>query len=413
MKTSPISSMQVEACIPPLQFRRMEQSLRYTSKILFEPNHSTFKSLHVLPSIHHNYVGPSEKRTGLTIASRIKKFSEDLGYVRPDIRSLPRLDFPPWMAREKEIMYLFDRPKALISPQEAQQQFLDLRSRLQTFHFIFTDGSKDGERTSNAVYCSNDRYVTKTRLNNDTSIYIAELHAVYKALSLIKEKSLPRAVICTDSRSVVQSLQTTNSTSSLLTNVHNIHQELASGGTQIRFVWIPAHKGICGNETADKFAKEALSITNITNLPVEYQSIKANIRRAVTTIWQTQWTNASRATQLRRIKPQIEIWSSATRKSRKEEKILARLRLGHTLYTHSYIYSKDPRPMCTLCSHPETVEHLIAQCPAYRSQRIRMTEFCTRENLTFNLANILGDSHPALLDLLFTFLRDIKVLDKL
>ena len=75
MKTSPIPSLQVEAFIPPLNLRRMEQSLRYTSKILFQPNHSTFKSLHVLPSIHHNYIGPSEKRSGLTIASRIKKFS--------------------------------------------------------------------------------------------------------------------------------------------------------------------------------------------------------------------------------------------------------------------------------------------------------------------------------------------------
>ena len=413
MKTSPISSLQVEACIPPLHFRRMEQSLRYTSKISFQPNHSTFKSLHVLPSLHHNYVGPSEKRTGLTIASRIKKFSEDLNYFRPELRSLPKLDFPPWMARERQVMYLFDYPKTLISPQEAQHKFLDLRSHLQTFPFIFTDGSKNGERTSNAVYCSGDRNVIKTRLENNTNIYIAELHAVYKALSFIKEQSLPRAVICTDSHSVVRSLQTGNSTSSLLTHIHNIHQELANGGTQIRFVWVPAHIGIPGNETADKFAKEALSITNITKLPIEYQSIKANIRRAVTTIWQTQWTNVSHATQLRRIKPRVEIWSSAARQSRQEEKILARLRLGHTVYTHSYIYSKDPRPMCTLCNHPLTVEHLIVQCPAYRRQRTGLTQFCIREKLTFNLAHILGDSHPALLDLLFSFLRDIKFLDKL
>ena len=50
MKTSPISSLYVEACIPPLSLRRMERSLCYTSKILFQPHHSTFKSLHVLPS---------------------------------------------------------------------------------------------------------------------------------------------------------------------------------------------------------------------------------------------------------------------------------------------------------------------------------------------------------------------------
>ena len=151
MKTSPISPLQVEACIPPLHLRRVEQSLRHTSKILFYPNRSTFKSLHVLPSIHDNYMGPSEKRTGLTIASRIKKFSEDLDYVQPEIRSLPRLDFPPWMARERQVIYLFDCPKALVSPQDAQQKFLDRQSHLQNFHFIFTDGSKVGERTLHIV----------------------------------------------------------------------------------------------------------------------------------------------------------------------------------------------------------------------------------------------------------------------
>ena len=60
MKTSPIPSLQIEADIPPLHSRRMEQSLRYTSKISFQPDHSAFKSIHVLPSIHHTFIGPSE-----------------------------------------------------------------------------------------------------------------------------------------------------------------------------------------------------------------------------------------------------------------------------------------------------------------------------------------------------------------
>ena len=225
MKTSPISSLQVEAFIPPLHLRRMEQSLRYTSKILFQPNHSTCRALHVLPSIHHNYIGPSEKRSGLTIASRLKKFSTELNYIQPEIHPLSKLN-PPWLVRERQVLYLFDCPKTLISPQETQQRFLDLQSQLHTFHFIFTDGSKDGERTSNAVYCGRDQQVRQTRLTNNTSIYIAELHAVYQALYLIKQRNLHRAVICTDSLSVVQSLQAEHSSSSLLTQILNIHQEL-------------------------------------------------------------------------------------------------------------------------------------------------------------------------------------------
>ena len=142
------------------------------------PNHSTFKSLHVLPSIHHNYIGPSEKKqSGLTIVSRIKKFSTELNYIQPEIRPLSKLSTPLWKVRKRQIMYLFDCPKTLISPQETQQRFLYLQNQLHNFYFIFTDGSKDTERTSNAVCCGKDQQVTKTRLNNNTSIYeyIAEL----------------------------------------------------------------------------------------------------------------------------------------------------------------------------------------------------------------------------------------------
>ena len=108
MKTSPIPSLQIEAVIPSLQLRRMEQTLRYTSNVLFHPNHNTYKALHILPSIHHNYIGPSEKRSGLTIASRMKKISTDLEYNQPEILPLPKLNTPPWLRRERKVAFLFE-----------------------------------------------------------------------------------------------------------------------------------------------------------------------------------------------------------------------------------------------------------------------------------------------------------------
>ena len=244
-------------------------------------------------------------------------------------------------------------------------------------------------------------------------MYIAELHAVLQALRLVKDHSLKRVVICTDSRSVIQSLSIDSPSSALLTNIYNVHQELSVTGTRLRFLWVPGHKGIFGNEQADKFAKEALSICTITKIPVEYQSIKRRIRNVITKAWQAQWTNTSRATQLRRIKPQVENWSTANRKNRREEKVLSRLRLGHTVYTHSYIYSQEARPVCTSCNHPQTVEHILLQCLHYRRQRNRIVDFCNEEKLPLNIATLLGDSHPELLNLLFSFLREIKLFEKL
>ena len=410
MKTSPIPSLHVEAVMMPLPLRRMELSLRYISKIMYHPNHNTYTSLRVLPSIHHNYVGPAEKRSGLTIASRTKKFSDELEYIRPQIIPLPALKTPQWQRKEMDVVFLLECSKSQITPEEIQQKFLELRNRFSNSHFIYTDGSKDGDRTSNAVFCN--CIILQTRLQNNTSIFIAELHAVLEALKHIREEKVQKAVICTDSRSVVQSLRKKDPSSPLLIHIHNIHHELSNTGTEIQFVWIPGHSGIYGNIQADKFAKEALALENITDIPVEFTSIKASLRQSTLTKWQQQWRNTTTATQLRCIKPKIELWSSSNRSNRREEKALARLRLGHTLYTHGHIYSGNDRPMCTRCQTVQTVQHIIINCPNHRIHRKKMIDFCNKESLAFGLPAVLGNT-PELHDLLFSFLKETQLFDKI
>ena len=70
MKTSPIPALQVEASIPPLWIRRKELTLRYYSTIKQFPEHTSYPAIHTLPWLHHDYIDPCERRTGLTIASR-------------------------------------------------------------------------------------------------------------------------------------------------------------------------------------------------------------------------------------------------------------------------------------------------------------------------------------------------------
>ena len=410
MKTSPIPSLQVEAVMMPLQLRRMEQSLRYVTKIMYHPGHSTYKSIHVLPSIHHNYIGPAEKRSGLTIASRAKTFSDELEYIRPQIVPLPPLKTPPWQRKDMDIVFLLECSKSQIAPEEIQQKFLEHRDRFSHYHFIYTDGSKDSERTSNAVFCN--CIIIQNRLQNNTSIFIAELHAILEALKHIREEKVQKAVICTDSRSVAQSLRNKNPCSPLLIHIHNIHQELSNTGVQIQFIWIPGHSGIYGNIQADKFAKEALALNNITDIPTEYTSIKASLRNSTLKKWQQHWRDVTTATQLRRIKPKIEVWPSSNRSNRREEKVLARLRLGHTLYTHGHIYSRNDHPMCTRCQTAQTVQHIIINCPNHRRHREKMIDFCNKENLAFCLTTVLGDTRD-LHDLLFSFLKETQLFDKI
>ena len=247
----------------------------------------------------------------------------------------------------------------------------------------------------------------------DCSIYNAELHAIYVALQLVSEKSWEKVVICTDSRSAVNSLQTKYPGSHLLNDIFNTFQILSNNGIDIHFWWIPGHTGIFGNVQADRYAKDAMVLPHITHLPTDYNYIKSSLRQAICKKWQKQWSEETRNTQLKRIKDKIEQWHTANRLNRCEEKALTRMRIGHTIYTHSHIYTCGNRPFCNPCQKVQTIEHIIIDCRKFQNERRMLKDFCNREHIQFELREILGDKNESLLQVLFQFLRNIKLFDKL
>ena len=52
-------------------------------------------------------------------------------------------------------------------------------------------------------------------------------------------------------------------------------------------------------------------------------------------------------------------WTRCYRNDRREEVVLARSRIGHTHYTHSYLLKGEDRPDCIPCAEPLTVKHIL------------------------------------------------------
>ena len=61
------------------------------------------------------------------------------------------------------------------------------------------------------------------------------------------------------------------------------------------------------------------------------------------------------------IKPTIGEHQSVGRNIRKEEVVLARLHLGHTRITHSYLLLGEEQPECFGCYAPFTVHHFLLE----------------------------------------------------
>ena len=107
----------------------------------------------------------------------------------------------------------------------------------------------------------------------------------------------------------------------------------------------------------DKQAKTSLSLEPVFlkfHFPI-LSHLSINIS------WQTSWNN-SIGNKLLDIKPTIGEYQSVVRNIRREEVVLAQLRLGHTRVTHSYLLQGEEQPQCVGSDAPFTVRHFLLEC---------------------------------------------------
>ena len=118
--------------------------------------------------------------------------------------------------------------------------------------------------------------------------------------------------------------------------------------------------------------------------------------------WQTSWNN-SIGNKLLEIKPTIGEHQSVVRNVRKEEVVLARLRLGHTRVTHSYLLQGEEQPHCVGCDAPFTVRHILLECGDFAQVRNNCFH-------VLNMKQLFQDIH---IDSIMTFLRQINLFNKI
>ena len=108
------------------------------------------------------------------------------------------------------------------------------------------------------------------------------------------------------------------------------------------FCWLPSHVGIRGNDLADSAAKAALNL-NISPFKLPYTDFKGHINSFLTSSWQSSW-DAAVTNKLHSVKPVLGEWLPSFRTVRREEVVLARCRIGHTRYTHSFLLQGEQPP---------------------------------------------------------------------
>ncbi|XP_012543676.1 uncharacterized protein LOC105841103 [Monomorium pharaonis] len=249
---------------------------------------------------------------------------------------------------------------------------------------IYTDGSKEKDKPSvgSAFIVENKETGYYMSLNKAATVFTAEACAIAKAMEwAFRQKINHNILILTDSLSTIKALE--NNTVSTSHNAYIIeirewyYKIVKKLEVKMVIAWIPAHKGIWGNEEADKLAKEANQEAHSSELKITSRDLRNKYKEEI-----IQENNKELEE-----KKERSPWFEGTNLPRRAMVLFNRLRANHynlnsSLARKGYIDSDR----CQCGSEKEDVDHFIFHCNSYDEARMNL-------NLTEEL-NKIGASKP-------------------
>ena len=170
-----------------------------------------------------------------------------------------------------------------------------------------------------------------------------------------------------------------------------LNRDLA--GREVELHWIPAHTGVPGNEKVDDLAKRATGwVPEGETAPLEAacgglqtsiggvliidtwlgSAMKQRCCSRAKQTWHEKWLRGKTGNKLRKIHPTpSRTTTDAYRKlDRKHSSLLTQARTGKTsLANYQFRIGNTDSRNCYECQAPETLEHVLLDCPNYDTIR--------------------------------------------
>ena len=399
-RTSPAQSLYIEAHEPSLTTRRLKLSLNYVLKLKSLPENPAYSC--VFEPENTKCFEAAESKVpplGICIIPHLEKSKLNLNLVD----DASPLDIIPWkLSVPVDRFDLTSFKKDTTNLEIYKQLYLQLISEYLLSKKKITDGSKTEDRVAAAAVST--KRINKPftcRLPDDSSVYTAELRAILLALKYVYYSKGKSFLILSDSLSSLQSIFNLKYDHPALVQILDLYTEVTRDGRDIVFIWVPGHVGIRGNSAADSAGKDALD-GDISVELIPFSDLKSRTNKYILELWQSEWDEFPE-NKLYKIFPILKECIVCPQRNRKEETVMARLHIGHSFITHSFLLKGEEPPVCIGCDKRLTVEHILLTCSDFID--IRESHF-TAKSLRMLFQDILPEK-------IFNFLKEINIFGKI
>lgn len=362
MCSTHVKSLEVEACIIPLIIRRSFIAEKFILKTMAVGSNNVLRlALNGLLSGYEYYDRESDSLL-LTSYKMLKNVPVVENTMHPFFDGL----FECLYNLPKVHYFNQLLPKATCSFNERLRRILLIY--FKEYITIYTDGSKDLDKVGSAVWIPSRDSQNVFPLNPVSTVFSSESKAILEALRLVQHFDLRKILIISDSQSCLSSIANFSNPRMHpdILRIRSVVYELTIGGSEVEFLWVPAHKGIDGNETVDELAKSTeFSLIN-TTISAYYKDFYGLQKQSCFQKWQDIWNNSTMGRRFYSIKSNVnnQPWFLDSPFNRQDIVSICRLRFGHVrVNSHLHKINIVDSPMCECGTAEETIDHALFICP--------------------------------------------------
>lgn len=376
-KSTPVSAMQIECNLAPISIRFNYLKERLLLKLFSMPQNHPF--ITTLQNSLHLVHKPLYIMENLTECIELfKKLHIQTSSILPCFEGSFESKFP-------NMDILID--KKFSCKEEVHDE---LNNNWGSHCCIFTDGSKNDDGVSFAIFDSSLNKGVGYRLNKNSSVFTAEAVAILAALKHIKYKNrgFKKWLLVSDSMSVLSNLKNNKIDTSVNYIIYQIKEIWSTlyniDNIMVSFMWVPSHKGVLGNEKADYLAKiintSSLKTKVFDDILLPYSDATTTLKQRMRQKWDSyynhiiQTENKGLWYDAHKIKTNSSPWfcQNHVYLDRKFYTVIFRLRFGHTkLNSHLHRLKMVNSDVCSHCNmHEESISHIIFDCPSFGIQRL-------------------------------------------